>query len=337
MNVLVTGGAGYIGSHAVKHLREQGHHVVVLDNLHRGHRAALDAIEQASGKHVPFEELDLRHTEAVTSALVHHKIDCVMHFAALAYVGESVTEPLTYYDNNTAGTLSLLQAMHDAGVRRLVFSSTCATYGEPASMPIVETMPQSPINPYGWSKLFVERILIDYANANKDFAFAALRYFNVAGSAADGTIGEDHEPETHLIPIILEVALGQREHVTIFGEDYDTPDGTCIRDYIHVEDLVAAHSMVMQKLNPADQRFYNLGIGQGYSVKQIVDAAREVTGRDIPAQMGPRRPGDPPSLYANADKLRTEVGWTPSYTDIHRVIETAWRWYRNHPDGYAQP
>ncbi|MEX2389319.1 MAG: UDP-glucose 4-epimerase GalE [Phycisphaeraceae bacterium] len=337
MNVLVTGGAGYIGSHAVKHLREQGHHVVVLDNLGRGHREALDAIAEATGEHVPFEELDLRHTEAVSNALTQHKIDCVMHFAALAYVGESVTEPLTYYDNNTAGTLSLLQAMEAAGVRKFVFSSTCATYGEPEAMPIVETMPQHPINPYGWSKLFVERMLIDYANANPDFAFAALRYFNVAGSAADGVIGEDHEPETHLIPIVLEVALRQRDKVTIFGDDYATPDGTCIRDYIHVEDLVAAHSVVMEQLQPADQRFYNLGIGQGYSVKQIVEAARDVTGNPIPAELGPRRPGDPPSLYANADKIRSETGWTPQYTDVARIIETAWRWYRNHPQGYERP
>jgi UDP-glucose-4-epimerase GalE len=330
MNVLVTGGAGYIGSHAVKRLLDEGHNVVAMDNLDRGHCPAVPP-------HVPFEELDLRQTQAVQNALTFHRIDCVMHFAALAYVGESVQQPLRYYDNNTAGTISLLQAMEAAGVRKLVFSSTCATYGEPASMPIVETMPQSPINPYGWSKLFIERVLRDYAAANKDFAFAALRYFNVAGSAADGSIGEDHEPETHLIPVLLNVALGKVPKVTVFGDDYDTPDGTCIRDYVHVQDLVDAHAVVMAALKPGDQRFYNLGIGQGRSVKEVVDAARRVTGAAITVEMGPRRPGDPPMLYANADKIRNELGWQARITDLDQIIETAWRWFKAHPDGYAEP
>lgn len=338
MNVLVTGGAGYIGSHAAKRLREAGHRVVVLDNLGRGHREAVDAIAQATGgEHLPLEELDLRQTDALANALTYHRIDCVLHFAALAYVSESVREPLTYYDNNTAGTVSLLQAMETAGVKRLVFSSTCATYGEPASMPIVETMPQSPINPYGWSKLFVERVLKDYAAAHDDFAYAALRYFNVAGCAPDGSLGEDHDPETHIIPVLLNVALGKAPKVTIFGDDYDTPDGTCVRDYIHVQDLVDAHVAVMGKLQPGDQRFYNLGIGRGQSVRQLVDAARRVTGREIPVEMGPRRPGDPPSLYANADKIRQEIGWQARITDLDQIIETAWRWFKNHPDGYAKP
>ncbi|NQT17213.1 MAG: UDP-glucose 4-epimerase GalE, partial [Planctomycetes bacterium] len=230
MNVLVAGGAGYIGSHAVKRLIDTGHRVVAVDNLFRGHRRAVHPKAE-------FCEIDLADTVALTDILRRREVDCVMHFAALAYVGESVTEPLSYYENNTAGTLSLLQAMQAAGVKRIVFSSTCATYGEPERTPIVETMPQQPINPYGWSKLFVERILADCGAADEEFASVSLRYFNVAGSAADGSLGEDHDPEMHLIPVLLETALGLREKVTVFGTDYPTPDGTCIRDYIHVEDL----------------------------------------------------------------------------------------------------
>lgn len=330
MNVLVTGGAGYIGSHAAKKLREAGHHVVVLDNLSRGHREAVS-------KHVPFEQLDLHETAAIASALNYHQIDCVMHFAALAYVGESVTEPLKYYDNNTAGTVSLIQAMHEAGVKRMVFSSTCATYGEPTEVPIVETEKQRPINPYGWSKLFIEQVLKDYAAAHADFGFAALRYFNVAGCASDGSIGEDHDPETHLIPVVLQVALGQRDQVKIFGDDYGTPDGTCIRDYIHVEDLVDAHIAVMNGLVPGDQRVYNLGIGEGKSVREIIEAARKVTGHPIPAEAAPRRAGDPPMLYANPDKIKNELGWRARITDIETIVETAWRWFQTHPTGYEKP
>ncbi len=328
MNVLVTGGAGYIGSHAVKHLIEQRHRVTVLDNLDRGHR-------QAIHKQAAFEQLDLRQTQELIGVLNKHKTDCVMHFAALAYVGESVTQPLRYYDNNTAGTLSLLRAMDATGVKRLVFSSTCATYGEPERMPITEDLPQSPINPYGWSKLFVERILRDYAAANDDFAYAALRYFNVAGSAADGSLGEDHEPETHIIPVLLNAALGKIPKVTIFGDDYPTPDGTCIRDYIHVEDLVDAHAVVMAALKPGDQRFYNLGIGKGHSVKQVVEAAKAVTGVDFKVELGPRRPGDPPQLYADASKIKNELNWQARVTDIRQAVENAWQWFKQHPDGYG--
>lgn len=327
MNTLVTGGAGYIGSHAVKRLLEGGQRVVVLDNLDRGHREAVPP-------GIPLEQLDLRQTAEVTEVLVKHKIECVMHFAALAYVGESVGQPLKYYDNNTGGSLSLLRAMDRAGVNRLVFSSTCATYGEPAKMPIREDTPQSPINPYGWSKLFFERILRDYAAANREFAFAALRYFNVAGSAADGSIGEDHSPETHLIPVLLNVALGKSPKVTVFGDDHPTADGTCIRDYVHVEDLVDAHAVVMDALRAGEQRFYNLGIGKGYTVKQVVDAARGVTGIDIPVEVGPRRAGDPPQLYADAGKIKNELGWSAKYSRIEEMIQTAWRWFRRHPQGY---
>jgi UDP-glucose 4-epimerase len=302
--------------------------VIVLDNLSRGHRQAVPA-------EVPFYQLDLRETSAVTTLLTAEDIECVMHFAALAYVGESVTQPLRYYDNNTWGTVSLLEAMDQAQVRRLVFSSTCATYGQPDQVPITETEKQSPINPYGWSKLFVERVLADYAAANAEFSYCALRYFNVAGSASDGSIGEDHEPETHIIPVILQAALGVRDKVCVFGDDYETPDGTCIRDYIHVEDLVDAHIAVMQQLKAGDKRFYNLGIGHGYSVKEVIDAARAVTGREFRVEIGSRRPGDPAMLYAAADKVKRELGWEAKHTDLREIIETAWKWYREHPRGYG--
>jgi UDP-glucose-4-epimerase GalE len=246
-----------------------------------------------------------------------------------------VADPLAYYDNNTAGTISLLEAMKEAGVTRLVFSSTCATYGEPTATPIVETMRQEPINPYGWSKWCVERILRDYGAAEGRFGYAALRYFNVAGAAADGSLGEDHEPETHLIPVILQTALGRREKLTVFGTDYPTPDGTCIRDYIHVEDLCAAHIAVMQALRSGDARFYNLGIGRGYSVKEVLDAARRVTGREIPIEYGPRRSGDPAVLYANADKIRRELGWSARYLELDPIVATAWNWHQRHPEGYG--
>jgi UDP-glucose-4-epimerase GalE len=327
MNVLVTGGAGYIGSHAVRALQQESHTVVVVDNLSRGHPRAVP-------DDVVFLEVDLRDRDRLARALVDHRIECVMHFAALAYVGESVEDPLRYYDNNTGGTGRLLAAMQEARVPRLVFSSTCATYGEPETMPIVEDILQRPINPYGWSKLFVEQMLRDYARANPDFGFASLRYFNVAGCARDGSLGEDHEPETHLIPVILQAIIGKREKIVIFGDDYPTVDGTCIRDYIHVEDLVDAHIVAMRALEPGAQRFYNLGIGRGYSVREIVDAATRVTGRPFKVEIGPRRPGDPPMLYADASKIARELGWSAKTTDIDTIIESAWRWFSRHPDGY---
>ena len=329
MNVMVAGGAGYIGSHAARQLIEAGHQVVAVDNLCRGHQAAVAA-------RAAFRQIDLADTRGLAQVMTDQSVDCVMHFAALAYVGESVEEPLSYYDNNTAGTISLLKAMKQAAVKRLVFSSTCATYGEPATTPIVETMPQEPINPYGWSKWCVERVLRDYGAADGEFAFASLRYFNVAGAAADGSLGEDHDPETHLIPVLLLAALGRRERVTVFGTDYPTPDGTCIRDYIHVEDLCAAHIAVMDALEPGDGRFYNLGIGRGYSVKEAVEAARRVTGIDIPIEYGGRRPGDPAVLFADAQKIHKELGWSARYLDIDEIVATAWNWFKNHPDGYGR-
>jgi len=328
MNVMVAGGAGYIGSHAVKQLIEAGHRAVAVDNLYRGHRRAVhpDAF---------FYDVDLADTRALEHVLRRHAIDCVMHFAALAYVGESVTDPLSYYHNNTAGTVSLLRAMDAAGVGRLVFSSTCATYGEPETTPIVETMPQQPINPYGWSKWCVERVLKDYAAAQREFAYVSLRYFNVAGCAADGSLGEDHDPETHLIPRLLLAALGKLEGITLFGTDYPTPDGTCIRDYIHVEDLCAAHVVAMDAVRPGEGRFYNLGIGKGYSVKEVLESARRVAQREIPVQYGPRRAGDPAVLFADARKIQRELGWSARYTDIYQIIATAWNWFKGHPDGYG--
>jgi UDP-glucose 4-epimerase len=329
MNVLVTGAAGYIGSHAVKSVSAAGHRVVALDNLSRGHRAALPS-------DLPFVEADVRDTARVLGVLRSEHIECVMHFAAFAYVGESVENPLLYYENNTGGTLSLLKAVEQSECRRFVFSSTCATYGEPDSMPINEETPQNPINPYGASKLFSERMLRELARKLPSFSCAILRYFNVAGAAADGTLGEHHEPETHLIPVILQTALGLREKLVVFGDDYATPDGTCIRDYVHVEDLVEAHVHVMEALRPGDQRVYNLGIGRGYSVKEIVDAARSVLRLPLTIETGPRRPGDPPALYADASKIQRELGWRAKRTDVAATIESAWKWFQTHPNGYSE-
>ena len=327
MNVMVAGGAGYIGSHAVRQLIESGHRVVAVDNLLHGHR-------QAVHPRAVFQRVALADTAALTGLLREHRIDCVMHFAALIAAGESVADPLSYYENNTAGTISLLRAMKAAGCKRIVFSSTAAVYGEPQTTPIVETAPQQPINPYGWSKWCVERVLKDYAASDPGFAFVSLRYFNVAGAAADGSLGEEHDPETHLIPLLLLAALGRREPAMVFGTDYPTPDGTCIRDYIHVEDLCDAHILAMDALGPGEGRFYNLGIGRGYSVREVVDAARQVTGLEVPVRFGDRRPGDPAVLFADAQKIGRELGWIPRYTELQPIIATAWQWFENHPRGY---
>jgi UDP-glucose 4-epimerase len=342
MNVMVTGGAGYIGSHAVQRLLRDGHTVLAVDNLYRGHAEAIEALGETAGEdQLAFAHADTGDHEGMLQLLGEHQIDTVMHFAALAYVGESVDQPLEYYHNNSAAALSLIRACDEAGVRRFVFSSTCATYGEPGPdfIPIPETCPQKPINPYGRSKLHVEHYLFDYAEAcrraGKPFAFAALRYFNVAGSDRSGQIGEHHEPETHLIPVILQAALGIREHITIFGTDYATPDGTCIRDYIHVEDLIDAHVATMNALQPGDERTYNLGIGRGYSVREIIDATRRVTGRDFAVKEGPRRAGDPPQLFADPRKIRSELSWQAKITDLDEIIASAWNWFQKHPRGYS--
>jgi len=328
MNVLVTGAAGYIGSHAIRRVARAGHRAVALDNLSRGHREALPA-------DAPFVECDVRETDRVCAALEEHRIDCVLHFAAFSYVAESVEKPLDYYDNNTRGTLSLIEAVRRANVRRFVFSSTCATYGEPGTMPITEDTPQQPINPYGASKLFSEQMLQDFTHATPGFSSCALRYFNVAGAALDGSLGEDHVPETHLIPVIIQAALGRREKVVLFGDDYPTPDGTCIRDYVHVEDLVDAHVVAMEKMSPGFVA-YNLGVGRGYSVREIIDAVRTVVGRPFTVEIGARRPGDPPSLYADASKIERELGFRPKHVRIEDTVRSALGWIERHPHGYAR-
>ncbi|MCI0492387.1 MAG: UDP-glucose 4-epimerase GalE [Planctomycetes bacterium] len=325
MRVLVTGGAGYVGSHAAKWLAESGHHVVIVDSLAEGHR-------QAVGK-LPLIEVNLHDHERIAAILKEHAIEAVMHFAAFAYVGVSVHEPATYYHNNVVGTLALLEAMRAAGVNRIVFSSTCATYGIPTRVPISEDHPQNPINPYGFTKLVIERALADYSHAY-GLGYAALRYFNASGAAADGTIGEDHDPETHLIPLVLQVALGQREDVEIFGTDYPTPDGTCVRDYIHVDDLATAHLAAMEKLKPGTQMKLNLGTGRGVSVQEVVDICRAVTGHRIPTRVAPRREGDPPELVANALAAKRVLGWQAKYQEMRGIIESAWAWHGKHPSGY---
>lgn len=327
MNVLVVGGAGYIGSHCVRQLEAAGHRPVVLDNLVFGHRQAVAAT-------VPFYQADLGDEEKVGQILQKEKIDLVMHFAAFAYVGESVTDPLKYYFNNVVATLSLLRTMLRHDVKKFVFSSTCATYGVPARLPITEDLPQAPINPYGQTKLDVENALKALGVAH-GFSSASFRYFNAAGASRDGSIGEDHLPETHLIPLVLDVALGKRENIKIFGTDYPTPDGTCLRDYVHVDDLSRAHIAVFEKLStPGQALFYNLGTGAPTSVRDVIEAAEKVTGKKIPTVEEGRRPGDPPSLYADSSKAQRDLGWNIEFPDIHSIIETAWHWYRQHPNGY---
>jgi UDP-glucose-4-epimerase GalE len=327
MRILVTGGAGYIGSHAVRLLLSRGHDVCVYDNLVFGHRAAVPAERLIVG--------DLAERDRLDQALVERRIEAVMHFAAFAFVGESVQHPAKYYLNNVVNTLNLLDALRRHGIGRFVFSSTCATYGIPATVPITEDEPQKPVNPYGNTKLVIERALADFAAAH-GWAVAILRYFNAAGAAADGSIGEDHDPETHLIPIVLQAILGRRPAVEIYGTDYPTPDGTCIRDYIHVDDLADAHLRALEKVPAGRVLACNLGTGRGQSVREVIRAAEEVTGKRVPVKEGPRRPGDPPQLVASAAKAQRELAWTPRYTEIRAIVETAWKWHRAHPDGYGK-
>jgi len=318
MTVLVTGGAGYIGSHTVKLLVQRGYRPVVYDSLIYGHREALRGGDFVQG--------DLHDTARLVQVLEQYHVTDVMHFAAFAYVGESVQDPLKYYANNVAGSLALLQAMRAVGVQRLIFSSTCAVYGLPQKPVLTEEHPLCPINPYGESKLFVERMLQSSAAAY-GLRWISLRYFNAAGADPEGELGESHAPETHLIPLVLSVASGRRSEVAIFGADYDTVDGTCVRDYIHVQDLADAHIRALQALDTDKaQTAYNLGNGMGYSVRQVIETAAHVTGRPIATQMAPRRPGDPPCLVAAADKIRSALGWQPRYTDLSTIIATAWHW-----------
>jgi UDP-glucose 4-epimerase len=325
--ILIIGGAGYIGSHMSKYLAKHGYTPVVLDNLIYGHREAV--------KWGPFVEGSMADPNLLKKIFSEHDIAAVMHFAAFCYVGESVTEPAKYYQNNVAATLNLLQAMVEGKVNNFIFSSSCATYGEPIEIPMTEAHPRNPINPYGRTKLIVEQMLEDF---NKAYALesTSLRYFNAAGADPDGELGEDHRPETHLIPLVLQTALGQRETINIFGDDYPTKDGTCIRDYIHIEDLAQAHLLALEKLlkgEHGDQ--YNLGNGDGHSVKQVIEVAREVSGRDIPAKVTDRRPGDPAVLISSSDKAFKQLGWKPQYPDLRTIIETAWQWHKNHPHGYG--
>jgi UDP-glucose 4-epimerase len=327
MKILVIGGAGYIGSHAVKLFLEHGHDVWVYDNLSFGHAAA-----------VPEDRLivaDLAERERLASVLREKKIEAVVHFAAFAYVGESVEHPYKYYRNNVVNTLTLLETMQACGVNKLVFSSTCATYGTPEKTPITESTPQQPINPYGRTKLMVEWILADAARAH-GLGYAALRYFNAAGADPSGDIGEDHQPESHLIPLVLQTVMGQRPAIHILGTDYPTPDGTCIRDYIHVNDLAHAHLLALEKLEPGKELRLNLGTGQGYSVRQVIDICSDITGSPVNFIESPRRAGDPPALVASADEAYKVLGWQPAFPSLHEIIETAWCWHRSHPKGYAE-
>lgn len=325
MRILVTGGAGYIGSHAVKLFLSKGHDVWVYDNLSFGHRGAVPAERLVVG--------DLSEVHRLDQLLVEKRIEAVVHFAAFTFVGESVKEPAKYYQNNLVNTLSLMESLRRHGVGRFVFSSTAATFGTPEKMPIIEETPQLPINPYGQTKLAMERALSDYSRAY-GWGFAALRYFNASGASPDGSIGEDHDPETHLIPLAIYAAMGKRPHIEIYGTDYPTPDGTCIRDYIHIDDLADAHLLALENLKPGTELKYNLGIGRGYSVREVIRAVEEVTGKKVPVKEGPRRAGDPPVLVASSEKIQKELGWKPRYTDIKAIVQTAWNWHKNHPKGY---
>jgi UDP-glucose-4-epimerase GalE len=308
-------------------LKQHGYNVCVYDNLSEGNRHA-----------VPGEELvvgELMDRSLLRTVMKDHQIQAVMHFAASAYVGESVRLPHKYYQNNIVATLSLMEAMRECEVSRIVFSSTCATYGVPDTVPITEDEPQTPINPYGFTKLAIERALSDYCHAYQ-WGYAALRYFNAAGASEAGDIGEDHDPETHLIPLVLQTALGQREEILIFGDDYPTPDGTCIRDYIHVDDLATAHVAALQRLDAGVELKLNLGTGSGASVRQVIDACRRITGKDIPERVVDRRPGDPPRLVADPRRAREQLGWQPKHTTVDSIVDSAWGWHQTHPQGYPK-
>ena len=329
MKILIVGGAGYIGSHAVKQLIENEIEVIVIDNLETGH---IESVPQG----IPFYPIDIRNKEAVKEVLEKEKVDGVIHFAANSLVGESMTHPLKYYNNNVGGTESLLEALVEANVKYIVFSSTAATYGEVTTMPITEDMVTCPTNTYGETKLAIEKML-KWTHKAHDLNYVCLRYFNVAGADSSGAIGEAHTTETHLIPLILQVPLGQRPYITVFGQDYPTQDGTCIRDYIHVTDLVNAHILALKYLmNGGESNIFNLGSNNGYSVLEMIEAARKVTGHPIPLQIGERRAGDPALLVASSEKAKNILGWEPQFTDIEEIIASAWKWHQGHPYGYKK-
>ncbi len=324
--ILITGGLGYVGSHAMRYLREQGRDVLAFDNLIYGHT------EAACG--APYVIGDLMNMDDLRRVFKEHEIDSVMHFAAFAAVGESVTNPKKYFDNNVRGGLNLLEAMLEAGVKRLVFSSTCAIFGEPVEIPMAETHPVSPANPYGETKLAFERVLKWYDRAY-GLKSACLRYFNAAGAHPSGEIGEDHEPERHLIPLAIRAADGTGDALTVFGNDYETPDGTCIRDYIHVNDLAQAHLLALRKMEAGGgSAAYNLGNGNGYSVLEVIQCVERITGHTVPHAFGDRRPGDPGRLVGSSKKAKDDLGWRPEFDSLEAILETAWRWHESHPNGY---
>ena len=326
-NILVIGGAGYIGSHMCKYLANNGYNPIAFDNLVYGHRQAV--------KYGPLIEGSISDSKLIMHVFSEYQIAAVMHFAAFCYVSESVTEPVKYYRNNVANTLNLLEAMVEKNVNSFIFSSSCSTYGEPVEIPITEQHPQNPINPYGRTKLMVEQILDDFKDAY-GLESVCLRYFNAAGADPDGELGEDHDPETHIIPLALQIVLGQRNTINIFGDDYPTRDGTCIRDYIHVNDLAQAHFLALERiLKGLPGGKYNLGNGNGFSVKEVIEIAHNVTGRSIPSKIVERRPGDPAILVSSSEKAINELGWKPQFPNLDVIIETAWRWHRNHPGGYT--
>ena len=325
MKVLVCGGAGYIGSNMTAVLAQNGHEPIVYDNLSKGHRAAVHGVKFVHG--------DLSNFELLLRTMREHRIEAVMHFAAFIEVGESVSQPLRYYRNNLANALTVLEAMENAGVDKFVFSSTAAVYGMPDVGLITEETPKNPINPYGDSKWDVERIC-QFQCRTRRLRYAALRYFNACGAGQDGKLGEDHTPESHLIPLVIYAAMGKRADIKIFGTDYPTPDGTCIRDYIHVEDLCSAHLLGLKALDSTNEVVCNLGIGKGYSVRQVIDTVKKVSGKDVKVVEDQRRAGDPPVLTADSSKAMRELGWKPKYTSLEGIIETAWKWHNSHPDGY---
>jgi UDP-glucose 4-epimerase len=346
MRVLVTGGAGYIGSHACQRLLADGHTVVALDSLYRGHRAPMDALRARHPDRFTFIHADLGDGPAVRAAVDTHDLDTVMHFGAVAYVGESVEDPLWYYRNNISAAVTMLEALDAArngrSVERFIFSSSCATYGDPPEglIPVPEHCPQHPTSPYGRTKLHLEHILLDYARKRQDtgnpLALTMLRYFNVAGSDRTGLLGEDHTPETHLIPVAIQAAQGKRQSMSVFGTDYPTPDGTCVRDYVHVEDLIDAHVRAAERVKAGHAEAFNVGIGAGYSVRQILDSVRRVSGRDFQVVEAGRRAGDAIALYNDPTKIQRDLGWQANVTDIDEIVATAWNWMNAHPDGYAK-
>ncbi|MFH1985673.1 MAG: UDP-glucose 4-epimerase GalE [Pseudomonadota bacterium] len=320
--ILVTGGAGYIGSHACKALAAGGYTPIVYDNLSRGHAWAV--------KWGPLEKGDILDGERLVAVMKQYRPQAVMHFAAFAYVGESVEHPEMYYRNNTVGSLTLIEAMVEAGISKMIFSSTCAIYGEPMALPLVESHPQKPVNPYGFSKMAVERMLAD-AEIAHGLRHVNLRYFNAAGADPEGAVGEVHDPETHLIPLVLDAIDGRREKLSVYGDDYDTPDGTCIRDYIHISDLAQAHLLALKALQgDAQSASYNLGNGNGFSIRQLIAVAEKVTGRKVPYEIANRRSGDPAVLVGDAMKIREKLGWAPRFPDLEGIIETAWRWHQKY-------